>query len=61
MFGEKLKEIRKSRNLTQQQLAELVGIRRPSIGRLEINDYPPSYPTLKALVEKAKVDPRELF
>lgn len=61
MFSEKLKQIRKSRNLTQQKLADLIGVGTNTIGRLEIDTYPPSYPTLKKLVEKAGVKLSELF
>ncbi len=61
MISEKLKEIRKARGLNQRQFADLIGINYNSVWRLENNEYPPSYPTLKALVEKAKVNPAELF
>lgn len=61
MFGEKLKGIRKKTGLSQRKLAALIGTTNNTIHRLEINQYPPSYPTLVALVEKAKVKPAELF
>jgi len=61
MFAEKLKEIRKVRGWTQAQLADKIGTHSMTISRLERSLYPPSYPTLKGLVEKAKVDPRQLF
>jgi len=61
MFSEKLKEIRRKKGLTQWRLAEIIGIHRQSLNRLEANEYPPSYPTLVALVKKAKVSPMELF
>lgn len=61
MFGKILKGIRQQKGLTQQQLGNIIGIYQQSICRLEKDDYPPSYPTLVALVEKAKVKPAELF
>ncbi len=61
MFGKILKGIRQKKGLTQWRLAEIIGIHRQSLNRLEANMYPPSYPTLVALVEKAKVKPSELF
>lgn len=35
MFGERLKLLRKSRGITQEQLAEIIGVERSSIGKYE--------------------------
>lgn len=61
MFGEKLKAIREKRELSQRQLAKLIGRHQPVIARIELNYWDPSYGFLKDLVEKAKVKPSELF
>lgn len=61
MFGEKLKEIRTKRGWTQKQLAEKIGRPENTIARYEINRRTPSYEVLLDLVEKAKIDPQELF
>jgi len=61
MFGGKLKEIRKSKKLTQQRLADLIGTTQNTIARLEMDKWNPSYTILKGLVKKAGVDPAELF
>ena len=61
MFSEKLREIRKRKELSQQQLADIIGTHRETIARLELSMWNPSYTILKGLVEKAKVDPHELF
>ncbi len=61
MFGERLSKIRKEKKLTQKKLADLIGTTQETITRLERNMWNPSYVILKGLVEKAKVDPRELF
>ena len=35
MIGQRIKEVRKSRGLTQEQLAEKVGITRTALGKIE--------------------------
>ena len=35
MFAERLKALRKQRNLTQEQLASIIGVERSSIGKYE--------------------------
>ena len=40
-FGEKLKEIRKSRNMTQENFAELLGTSKQVISRYETNQRIP--------------------
>ena len=48
----KLKEIRASKNLSQEELANLVGVRRETIARLEKGIYNPS---LKLAMDIVKV------
>ena len=36
-IGEKIKEIRKRNNMTQQQFAESIGISRPHLSKIESN------------------------
>ena len=48
----KLKELRASKNLSQEDLANLVGVRRETIARLEKGLYNPS---LKVAMDIAKV------
>ncbi len=45
-FGKKLKQIRKSKNLTQAQLAEISGINEKHISKIETGVYFPTYHTL---------------
>ena len=40
--GQKIQALRKGRGLTQEQLAEIVGVRRETIMRLEKAQYNPS-------------------
>ncbi len=52
MLKTKLKEYRAKYNLKQEDLAKLVGVRRETIGNLEIGKYNPS---LKLAMDIAKV------
>jgi DNA-binding XRE family transcriptional regulator len=61
MFSKTLKEIRQKRNWRQKDVAEITGFNLQSISRYEVDLRQPSWDFLVALVEKGKVDPRELF
>lgn len=50
-FGQKLKQIRKSKNLTQAQLAELAGANEKHISKIETGVYFPTYKTLIKILE----------
>ena len=52
MLKTRIKELRAARSMDQTQLAELVGVRRETIGRLENGQYNPS---LKLAMDIAKV------
>lgn len=45
-FGQKLKQIRKSKNLTQKKLAELSDVNEKHISKIETGVYFPTYITL---------------
>lgn len=51
-FKTKIHEFRKEMNLQQAELAELVGVRRETIGKLENGKYNPS---LKLAMDIARV------
>ncbi len=51
-FTTRIKELRAARNMKQGELAELVGVRRETIIRLEKGQYNPS---LKLAVDIARV------
>jgi len=38
MFGDRLKELRKEKHITQEQLAAIIGVERSSIGKYEGKD-----------------------
>lgn len=49
-FGKKLQQIRKSKGLTQEKLAELAGVHEKHISKLELGTYKPSFDTLNKIV-----------
>lgn len=49
-FGQRLKELRKSKGYTQQLLAEKAGIDEKHLSRIENNKYFPTYITLNKLL-----------
>lgn len=59
--GEQIKKIRRSRLLTQEILAERVGIDYKSLGRIEKGDYYPALDTLMRLSTALDVPLREFF
>ena len=52
---------RKVKNMTQAQLAEITGINRAMIGRIENKDYIPSVEQLQSLAEVLDFDVTDLF
>ncbi len=59
-IGEKLRETRKRRLLTQQQLAERSGVGIATIIRIERNQVEPRGSTIRKLAEALGVNPHEL-
>ena len=49
MFAERLKELRKEKNLTQVQLAEALGVSKGTIAMWEIGKREPNFETLNRL------------
>ena len=50
-FGKKLQQIRKSKGLTQEKLAELAGVHEKHISKLELGTYKPSFDTLNKVLK----------
>ncbi len=48
-FGEKLRQLRKEKNLTQKQLADLVGLKNSVISFYEVGERVPSPEVIKKL------------
>ena len=61
-FGKRLKELRKKAGLSQQQLAELVGMESlNNISKLETGEQLPKKENLEKICRALRVEPRELF
>ena len=53
-IGKKIKELRKSKNLTQEEFSEQIGISRSYLSDIENNRKSPSVETLDKLAERSK-------
>ena len=51
VLGKKLQQIRKSKNITQEKLAELSGINEKHISKIETGIYFPTYNTLSKILK----------
>lgn len=60
-IGKKLKELRISENLTQQQIAEILNISRVNYTRYETDASRPDYETLIAIADFYKISLDEIF
>lgn len=60
-FGKRLQEIRKSKNLTQAQLAEMVGIDVMSISRIESGARFPQKENIEKLAVALECEIKDLF
>lgn len=60
-FGEKIKEARKQKNLTQRQLADLIGAAHNSISDWENNKNKPDPDTIELLCGALKITPNYLL
>ena len=56
LFGKRLKAIRESRGLTQQELAELVNLQPNSIGQIEIGNKAVSFSTIEIFANKLNLN-----
>lgn len=60
-FGLKLKEIRKAKKISQEQLAGDTGFELSQIGRIERGEINTSISHVSAIAKALKVKPEELF
>lgn len=60
-LGEKIRQLRKIRELTQEQLGEKAGISYKFIGEVERGTVNPSLDSLIAISQALNVDVKELF
>ena len=61
VFGEKVKRIRKKRNLTQEQLAELIDISPRNLSKIEVGACFVKAETLEKLLKALDISTEELF
>ena len=61
LLGKRLQEIRKSKKMTQEQVAELVNIETGSLSNIENGKYFPTAENLDKLLEVLNTNPNELF
>ncbi len=59
--GERLKDLRIRRALTQQELAEKAGLSTNALNRLELDKAEPRMSTLRKLSRALNVDPTKLL
>jgi transcriptional regulator with XRE-family HTH domain len=60
-FGKRLRQVRREKKLTQEQLAEAVGISVVALSNIERGVNGPEFETLEKLIEVLEVFPHELF
>ena len=59
-IGKNLRRMRAEKFMTREELAELTGLHRDHIGRIERNEVEPRIPTIRGLAEALGVNPSEL-
>ena len=60
-FGLRIKELRISKKLTQEQLSELIGMERTNLTRIESGKHFPSAENIEKLASALKIDINSLF
>ena len=61
LLGKRIQEIRKYKKITQEQLAELIGVDTSSISHIENGKYYPTAENLDKILEKLDIRPHEIF
>lgn len=61
LLGRKIREFRKNKKMTQEQLAELVGIGTPNISYFETGKFTPAIETLEKIAKALDVEIYELY
>ncbi len=61
LFGKRIKELRKKKNLTQESLAELLGVFQKQIGNIETGATFTTMNNLEKLAEIFEVNIQDLF
>jgi len=61
LFGERIKEIRKKRGMTQEDVAKILEIDPKSFSRIERGERSPSLDTIEKIACALSVEPKDLF
>ncbi len=61
VFGEKVKRIRKKKNLTQEQLAELIDISPRNLSKIEVGECFVKAETLEKILKALDISTEDLF
>jgi transcriptional regulator with XRE-family HTH domain len=61
LLGERIRELRKARGLTQEQLAELVEVEQKHVSRLELGKSYPTIERLEKIAEALNVQLKDFF
>ena len=61
LLGKRIKEIRISRNLTQEDLSELTDIGTSSISKIESGYFHPTDDNLEKIAKALKIEPYKLY
>ena len=60
-FGRRLRELRKSKKMTQEQIAEFVSIEPPNFSKIECGMHFPQPEKIEKIARALNVDIKELF
>jgi len=60
-LGQRIKELRKAKNLTQEELAEKIGIGTPNISYFENGKFTPTLETMQKIANVLDVEIYELY
>ena len=61
LLGKRIKELRKKRNLTQEELAEKMDIDQRNLSKIECGNNFITAETLSKILDALKVEPQQLF
>lgn len=61
LLGQRIKELRKNKKLTQEQIAEFVGIEPASLSNIENGKYYPTAENLEKILIALESSPEKLF
>jgi transcriptional regulator with XRE-family HTH domain len=60
-FGKRLRKLRRNKELTQEQLADMMSVSLNFIGQIERGESAPSFETMQKMADVLEVDISELF